>query len=330
MLTVLLYTVIFFVFITGLCVGSFLNVVILRTLSNESIVFPASKCPKCGTPLLWWHNIPILSYIILRGKCNFCKEKISIQYPIVELLTGIIFVCILLKYGISWMTLYCWVIGCLFIVIAATDWKEKIVFDIHTYLLIILGLVYSIFFVAGYLYQNYSLLGNFDINIQFLVHNPLTNSLLGIIAGFIILELAARAGYIFAGTRAFGEGDSFIAAGLGSIFGWNSLLSILLISIIIQLLITVPIYIKKEIDNKNWMTIISLTTFIVYTIGFFTAEQFGWLSNSKAYIASALVLAGIGLFTCREVLISVRGSQNRTYLPFGPAMIIAGFITILL
>ena len=70
------YYILFWVCILGLCFGSFFNVVILRTLSNESIVFPPSKCPKCNNKLLWWHNIPVLSYILLRGKCYFCKEKI--------------------------------------------------------------------------------------------------------------------------------------------------------------------------------------------------------------------------------------------------------------
>ena len=75
----LLIAILTFVFIIGLCIGSFLNVVILRALSEESIVFPASKCPKCQNPLKWWHNIPVLSYILLGGKCAFCKEN---QYSI--------------------------------------------------------------------------------------------------------------------------------------------------------------------------------------------------------------------------------------------------------
>jgi len=79
------------VFIIGLCIGSFLNVVILRGLSGESIVMPPSKCPACDHKLYWWHNIPIISYILLRGKCGFCKAPISIQYPLVEGFTVIIF-----------------------------------------------------------------------------------------------------------------------------------------------------------------------------------------------------------------------------------------------
>lgn len=74
----------FFVFVTGACIGSFLNVVALRGLSGESIVFPASHCTKCGKELNWYTNIPIVSWIFLKGKCEFCKEPISPQYPIVE------------------------------------------------------------------------------------------------------------------------------------------------------------------------------------------------------------------------------------------------------
>ena len=85
------FMVMLFVFIIGLCLGSFYNVVILRSLSGESIVFPPSKCPKCGNKLKPIHNIPVISYIMLKGRCAFCGEKISWQYPLVELATGIIF-----------------------------------------------------------------------------------------------------------------------------------------------------------------------------------------------------------------------------------------------
>src|SRR5574344_1755867 len=115
--------IIIFVFIIGLCIGSFLNVVILRALSGESIVFPASHCAKCNHPLKWWHNIPVLSYIFLKGKCAFCKEKISIQYPIVELITGFGFVALFWKFGLSLNTLAWFIMFSLFVVISATDIK---------------------------------------------------------------------------------------------------------------------------------------------------------------------------------------------------------------
>ncbi|MBQ7270185.1 MAG: prepilin peptidase, partial [Campylobacter sp.] len=83
-----LYGVVFF--ILGLCIGSFSNVLIYRLPRNESINFPASHCTSCNTPLRFYHNIPLFSWIFLRGKCAFCKEKISFQYPLVELLGGLL------------------------------------------------------------------------------------------------------------------------------------------------------------------------------------------------------------------------------------------------
>ena len=326
----LVMAVLLLVFIIGLCIGSFLNVVILRALSNESIVFPASKCPKCQHKLLWWHNIPILSYILLRGKCGFCGEKISIQYPVVEFLTGVVFVLVFLKFGISWDTLFALVIGSLFIVIAGTDWKEKVVFDMHTYSLIGVGILYAILVTALDLYQFRQLTGGFNFTTEWIIGNPVSSTLLGIILGFVVMEIVARIGYLIAGSRAFGEGDSFIAAGLGAVFGWRMLVIILIMSVIIQVIITLPVYVKKEIDNRNWMVVLSLGAFLTYTIAFLMAMQFGWLENTIAYVLSAIVLAVIGIFACREVLRGIREPENRTYLPFGPALILAGLIVLLI
>lgn len=82
----------FFVFIIGACIGSFLNVCIYRIPRGESIVLPASRCPHCKTPIRWYDNIPILSWFILKGKCRVCKNPINIRYPIIELLTAVLFV----------------------------------------------------------------------------------------------------------------------------------------------------------------------------------------------------------------------------------------------
>ena len=96
------WPIIIAIFIFGIMIGSFLNVVIYRIPKGESIVFPASKCQSCQTPLKWYHNIPIFSWLALGGKCAFCKEKISAQYPIVEFLTGVIFLALYFKLGLVW------------------------------------------------------------------------------------------------------------------------------------------------------------------------------------------------------------------------------------
>ena len=358
-----------FIFLIGLVIGSFLNVVILRTVSGESIVFPASKCPKCQTPLKWYHNIPVLSYIFLRGKCGFCKEHISIQYPIVELLTGILFILLFLKFcnpfdeffglntinSISWEQIAIYITSLiatgLFIAIAGTDIIEKKVSDAHTFSLIGLGLVYSVvsFILRVLSYHNY--FGEYPkINgAFFLQHCPILCAIACAIIGFIIMEIVARLGQLIVGTRAFGEGDSFIAAGLGSLFGAlfharmsivptheseaflfgiYALLSILILSVIVQIFITFPLYVKKLILEKNIMTLGAIAGFILLSIGYFFAMYLGWLDNKPAYIISTIVLAAAGIFACREVLIGIRKNkgENGLYLPFGPAMIIAGLI----
>ena len=231
-----LIVLILFIFAFGAIIGSFLNVVILRAFSGESIVLPPSKCPKCHNKLKWWHNIPILSYLLLRGKCWFCKEKISIQYPIIEFITGLIFVAIFFKYGLRIESLFAAAIASLLIVISVTDIKERVVFDFHTYSLVGVGLIYGIYLTALQVISAHNSLYGFSVTTDWLINNPLTSSLLGIIAGVIIMEIAARIGYLVAGTRAFGEGDTYIAAGLGAVFGLMDVLVILALSVAIQLL----------------------------------------------------------------------------------------------
>jgi len=86
----------------GLLIGSFLNVVIYRVPRGENIAFPASHCQSCKTPLKWYHNIPLFSWLFLRGKCAFCKASISTQYPIVEVVTAMLFIILFQKVGLEW------------------------------------------------------------------------------------------------------------------------------------------------------------------------------------------------------------------------------------
>lgn len=321
------------VFITGLCIGSFLNVVISRTLSEESIVFPASKCPKCQTPLKWWHNIPVLSYILLRGKCAFCKEPISIQYPIIELITGIIYTILFMKFGVSFDTLFAWIFAALLIVIAGTDIKEKVVYDVHTYTLIGFGLLYAVVVTATAIYQIHVAGTPIEFSKYILLNNPLSMSILGAIEGALILEICARAGYLVAGTRAFGEGDTFIAAGLGALFGWRTLLVVLALSVLIQVVLFLPIFVKGLIQNKDFKTLISFVLFCAYAITFYSLQHFRIITpeNIIIYTIGALILAALGITSCIFIFKGLREKpENRTYLPFGPAMVAAAFIALIL
>jgi len=116
-------------FILGILIGSFLNVVILRIPKDESVVFGASHCTSCGEGLKAWHNIPLFSWIFLRGKCSYCKTKISIQYPIIELLSGLIFLLIAIKYGLSLPVLFIVLSFFMLLALSAIDLKYKMVPD---------------------------------------------------------------------------------------------------------------------------------------------------------------------------------------------------------
>ena len=291
----------FWVFITGLCIGSFLNVVILRGLSNESIVFPPSKCPKCQHALKWWHNIPLLSFILLKGKCYFCNEKISPQYFLVELLTGLLFTGAFFKFGISINMLLIFVILSLFVVMAVTDLKEKIIFELHAYILAGFGILFS------------------------LVNHNLLNSILGILEGILIMEIFASLGYIFIKSRAFGKGDTFIAAALGAIFGWSPLLIVLILSLIVQSCITLPLYFYKLYKSKNFKTLISLILFLLIALGYKLLTLKSDININIIYIGVLFVVIS-GLYCVRQITRNIKSAQDAIILPFGPAMFIAATV----
>ena len=288
------------IFVFGLCIGSFLNVVILRGLAEEEIVKTPSKCPKCGHRLHWYNNIPVLSYIFLRGKCQFCKTKISIQYPIVELITGLMFLAIYWQFGLSLKTLLGVIFASLAIVMAVCDIKEKVIIDWHGYLLIIFGLIYSFFNEIGILH-----------------------SILGAIVGFIAFEIISRLGYLFA--------DSIIFAGLGAYFGLKTLPILFLISIIIQSALTIPMFIYGKWKNKDFkgfalysiVTILLIICAILYKIDIY----------SKDYALFAITPVALGLLTCAIMILrSIKNKkpEELTLLPFGPALVISGLIMLFL
>ena len=324
---ILFLIIISFVFVTGLCIGSFLNVVILRAFSDESIAGPGSKCPQCQTSLKWYHNIPVLSYLFLKGKCAYCSKKISLQYPIVELLTGFLFVAVFIKFGPTINAIFMLIFASLFIVLATTDIKEKVVFDFHTYALVIVGLVYNLFNV-GNLYPGVKLitLGS----LSFGLNNSVIAAVLGILLGIIVMEAFARLGYLLAGTRAFGEGDTYIAAGLGAIFGWKYLVMALIYSFVIQIILTIPLFLKKLYCNKDYKTLIAFIAFFLFTICFKLLNLAGASSNLLVFGILVIILCGLGLYTCRRILGGLKNQENMTFLPFGPAMVVGGFFVMFL
>jgi leader peptidase (prepilin peptidase)/N-methyltransferase len=187
------------IFILGLIVGSFSNVCIYRIPRNESIIYPASHCPKCCSNISPKDNIPLLSYILLKGKCRNCKSKISIQYPIIEFLTGLIYLIVYLTYGLSIQSLIFIILSSALVIIAFIDLNVQIVPDVISLPGIVIGLIIS-FFVPY---------------ISFI------NSALGVVAGGGIILIIGLAGSVIFKKEAMGGGDVKIAAMIGAFLGWR-------------------------------------------------------------------------------------------------------------
>jgi len=184
-----------FVFILGAAIGSFLNVVILRTPRDESVSFPASHCMSCNTPLRIWHNIPIFSWLFLRGKCAFCGEKISMQYPLVEVLSGLIFLFSAMKMGINFPSFTLALTFDVLLALSVIDFRYKMVPDSLNLFTLTTAMISA------------SSLGEFGYNV--------TNALL-FAGGFTLLRF-----YISYAIKkeAMGEADIMIAATMGALLG---------------------------------------------------------------------------------------------------------------
>ncbi|HTP42982.1 MAG TPA: prepilin peptidase [Candidatus Acidoferrum sp.] len=134
-----------FVFLFGLVIGSFLNVCIVRIPGGKSIVMPASACPKCGTAIRPYDNIPVVSYLLLGGKCRKCKNPISLMYPAVELLTALLFLGCYLAFGLTAEALKWAIFSAVMVVLVFTDLRERILPDVVNFTGLGLGLAISFF-----------------------------------------------------------------------------------------------------------------------------------------------------------------------------------------
>jgi leader peptidase (prepilin peptidase)/N-methyltransferase len=135
--------ILFLAFLLGLLIGSFLNVCIHRWPANESVVQPRSRCPACSAPIAWYDNLPLLSYLLLRGKCRQCRGAISIRYPLVELLTGLLFAAVVVRFGLEPMAFKAALFSSMMLVLFFTDLAEFILPDEITIGGMLIGLALS-------------------------------------------------------------------------------------------------------------------------------------------------------------------------------------------
>lgn len=201
----------------GLFIGSFLNVCIYRIPRDESIVFPASRCPKCGRAIRPWENIPVLSYLFLMGRCRGCREKISLRYPVVELLSALLAVAMLYRFGLtpSFLIYYLW--ACALLVITFIDIDFQIIPDSLSIGGIVVGLVLVWWLPISY-----------------------KDALIGLCVGAGLLISIIYGYYFLTGKQGMGGGDVKLLGMIGVVTGWQGVLFTIFMGSLIGTLVGVP------------------------------------------------------------------------------------------
>ena len=206
-----------FTFLIGCCFGSFINVIIYRLPLGESIIFPASHCPECDYKIRWYQNIPLISWILLRGRCVKCNQKISIIYPIIESSTGILFILnnyslnSRLSIGPQAITTICgWIFISILLTMVILDMKYLWLPDVISKFGIIFSILLSVFFQIRF--EN--------LNTNFLI----IETILATILGYLIFKTISAIGFRIYKKPAMGQGDAKLAALLGSWLGLKGLL----------------------------------------------------------------------------------------------------------
>ncbi len=211
-------------FVVGLCVGSFLNVVIARVPEGRSIVTPGSACPRCGAGIQWYDNIPLLSYALLRARCRRCGEPISIRYPLVELVTGLLFVLAGWQLGLDADLLPAALLLATLVAITAIDLDRQLIPDVLSLPGIVAGLLLSA-----------------------LTGRPgWLDSLLGALVGgaiFFLIIVGSRGG--------MGGGDMKLGAMLGAFLGWQLVLVAILLSVLVGGVVAIVLLALRRRGRKD-------------------------------------------------------------------------------
>jgi leader peptidase (prepilin peptidase)/N-methyltransferase len=199
--------------------GSVLNVCIVRLPADQSVVKPRSRCPNCGYQLGWLDNIPVLSWLLLGGKCRSCKTPISLLYPLIELAAALIWAGMAWRFGLSAEALKGALFCTVLLGIAMTDAREYIIPDEFTIIGLVIGLLFAA--VSG--------------------ASELLTAVLGAAAGFGILWIVGRAGTWAFKEEAMGGGDIKMMAMVGAFVGWQGVLLTIFLGALVGTLVFVPL-----------------------------------------------------------------------------------------
>lgn len=252
------------VFLLGLSVGSFLNVFIYRMDQLDSIITERSRCPRCKKTLSWWELIPVLSYLLLRGKCYNCRKPISMQYPLVELATALYFILLYWNFGLTWYTLFLAAVGSLLIVAATYDLINLLVPDEALLPAIVLAMLYPLT-QAGYAWttgapSQLPQLGSLVLG-----------ALIG--AGSLGILVALGRG------KWMGDGDIRVGAVMGLILGYPRVLPGLFIAFLAGALISLGLLLVRQKKMKDVVPFVPFLVFGTFVALFWGNQIISWYTS---------------------------------------------------
>lgn len=229
----------------GLVIGSFLNVCIVRLPAEQSVVTPRSRCPRCGRPIAWYDNIPVISWLVLRGRCRGCSAPVSVLYPAVELATGLLWAWMAWRFGITLAGLQGALFCTILLGIALTDAREYIIPDEFTIGGLVLGLVFAA--IGG--------------------GAALVQAVLGAGAGFLLLWVVGAGGTWIFKEDAMGGGDIKMMAMVGAFLGWQGVLLTVFLGALAGTAIFLPLTLLGRKKLVPFGVFLALGAAITYLVG---------------------------------------------------------------
>lgn len=274
-----------FFFIWGCFWGSFINVCIYRLPIGRSIVYPGSSCPHCGQPISWWANIPLISFLMLKAKCYYCYNSISLRYPAIELVTGLL-CAFLFQFtgGLTWEFIYYFVFVNMLTVIFFIDLDHWIILDSITLYGCVFGFLGSLFlrFRPAVLVDMYPQLASINTG-KWLQWSNMLDSLLGMMLGYLLFMTIAFAGSVMLRQEAMGGGDVKFAALIGAFLGGQSAAIAFVVSFFLGFIYAVPMLIlrrKKGKDPVPFGTFMALAALITMI---WKDDMLTWFLNVQAF-----------------------------------------------
>ena len=242
-------TLFFLLFLFGTIVGSFLNVCVCRLPKEESIVWPGSHCPHCNQLIHWYDNIPLLSFLLLRGKCRFCHKKISWRYPLIEFIAGLIPVWVVSQKGFGWEAVIFAILFWGLIIVTSVDFEHQIIPDEISIGGLILAVLASLLYPSIHGVQEWFQGGR--------------SALLGAVAGAGSIYAMGEVGRLIFRKEAMGMGDVKLMGMLGALLGWKQVLLIFFIAPFFGAVVGLAVKYLQKTDIIPYGPFLSLAAFVV-------------------------------------------------------------------